>query len=247
MNRISILMYHQVGHFVRPRSHRATFCEVRRFRAQMRALKLFGYRVITLDDALACVEGRLDLGGDAVVLTFDDGYRNFADHAHPILQRLQLPATVFLVAGLIGDRARWLAADGRAAPPLLDRDAILALRAAGVAFGSHTLSHPRLTRIDQPTRRREIEDSKALLERLLGEEVRYFCYPSGDLDARVAAEVRAAGYRAALTCIRGSAGRADDPLLLPRKAISYGDSLAGFFWKLHMKHGKKQPSAGPAP
>lgn len=244
MSRISILMYHQVGKFSHPRSHRVTFCELRRFRAQMRYLKLFGYRVIGLEEAVASLLGHHDPVGDAVVLTFDDGYENFHEHAYPVLKRLEFPATVFLAAGLIGQNARWLAEDGRHAPLLMDRDTLLDLRAAGICFGSHSLTHPKLTRVDGPTQRREIRQSKQILEQLLEEEIRYFCYPAGDLDAQVVAEVRAAGYQAALTCRRGSAVRGDDLFLLPRKAISYGDSLAGFFWKLHMKHNKRQAPEG---
>jgi peptidoglycan/xylan/chitin deacetylase (PgdA/CDA1 family) len=87
--------------------------------------------------------------------------------------------------------------------------------------------------------RQEIVESKAALEGLLHEEVRYFCYPSGDYDETVVDLVRKAGYEAALTCDRGAATPGDNPFALPRKAVSFGDSLIGFFWKLHMKHKKK--------
>jgi peptidoglycan/xylan/chitin deacetylase (PgdA/CDA1 family) len=246
MKRVSILMYHQVGKFSRPRAHRATFCHIRRFKAQMAYLDRFGYTVMGLQDALDGLFGNGPVPRKAVVLTFDDGCQNFRDYAFPVLQQHGFPATVFLVSGLLGKNAQWLADRGRAAPRLMDRAAIRQLRGENITFGSHSLSHPSLTRISPLQQTEEIVRSKADLEDLLGEGIRYFCYPNGDFDDDVAAMVRKAGYTAALTCIRGSATPSDNVFALPRKAISYGDSLVGYFWKLHMKHKKKvQPETNP--
>ncbi len=205
----------------------------------MRYLHLLGYRVIGLRRALGEMAAGIPMGRKTVVLTFDDGYQNFHDFALPVLKRFGFPATVFAVAGLLGRNARWLADDGRHAPPLMAAKTLRELPSQGISIGSHTLSHPHLTRIDACRQRHEIGQSKAVLERLLGEPIEFFCYPSGDFNDQVVKQVREAGYRAALTCIRGSFSDGDDPLLLPRKAVSYGDSLLGFIWKLHMKHQKK--------
>jgi peptidoglycan/xylan/chitin deacetylase (PgdA/CDA1 family) len=233
-------MYHQVGEFRSPKAHRATFCHVRRFKAQMAYLARFNYKVISLQEALDGLFGNRPLSvSHCVALTFDDGYQNFRDHAFPVLQRHGFPATVFLAVGLLNGNARWLADEGREAPKLLDRESLGEMRVCNVTFGSHTLTHPFLTRVGPARRREEISASKTMLEDLLGEEIRHFCYPDGDFNAAVVDEVGRAGYTAALTCIRGSATSADNPLILPRKAISFGDSLIGYFWKLHMKHKKK--------
>ncbi len=236
---ISILMYHQVGEFDRPDSHRATFCHIRRFKAQMAYLHAFGYKVISLQTALDGLFGNGRLPRHSVVLTFDDGYDNFSQNASPVLQRHGYPATVFLVVDLLGGHAKWLAEDGRHAAALMDKATIRELQSSKIVFGSHTLTHPFLTRIDPERQAREIAESKSALEDLLGEEVTSFCYPAGDYDEKVVKLVREAGYKAALTCDRGAATPGEDPLKLPRKAISFGDSLIGYFWKLHMKHRKK--------
>jgi len=243
MYKISILMYHQVGLFPRPDAHRATFCHIRRFKAQMVYLHFFGYKVISLPHVLEGLFGNEELPHHGVVLTFDDGYKNFKDYAFPILKRYHFPATVFLVADLIGKNAKWLEDDGRVGAPLMDRETIRDLRAQNIVFGSHSLTHPFLTHIDRERQRQEIRESKSVLEDLLNTEIRYFCYPSGDYDEAVVDMVREAGYEAALTCDRGAATPADNPLTLPRKAVSFGDSLIGYFWKLHMKHKRKvQPA-----
>jgi peptidoglycan/xylan/chitin deacetylase (PgdA/CDA1 family) len=239
MGKISILMYHQVGEFSRPATHRANYCHIRRFKAQMAWLHRFGYRVIGLEDAYEVLFGGRSLAGNAVVLTFDDGYQNFYEFAFPVLKQYGFPATVFLVADLLGRKTEWLAAEKREAA-LMDLATVRKLRREGILFGSHTLSHPRLSAIDREWMRREVQASRRQLEILLEEEIGFFCYPYGDFDDEVVAAVREAGYKAALSCNRASSYGHEDPFKLPRKAISYGDSLAGFFWKLHMKNRPKR-------
>lgn len=85
----------------------------------------------------------------------------------------------------------------------------------------------------------EITLSKSRLEQALGEPVRHFCYPYGSYDDAVVAMAAQAGYDSATTCDRAGAVVGEDPLRLPRKAISFGDSLAGYAWKLHMKQRRK--------
>ena len=77
---------------------------------------------------------------------------------------------------------------------------------------------------------------------MLGEPVNHFCYPFGSHDLRAVDAVADAGYLSGTTCIRSPASVADDPLTLPRKAISYGDNLLGYYWRLHMKNTPKRPS-----
>lgn len=238
--RLSILMYHQVGDFAPMRDHRANYCDRRRFAAQMAFLARFGYRVLSLDQALRGLRGEAHLPPRAVVLTFDDAYDNFADHALPVLQQHDFPATVYAISGWLGRRAEWFAKDpGRPIPTLMSAARLRAVRAAGITIGSHTANHIKLAEADPHTRRAELSHSKAALEDVLGEPVNHLCYPFGsfDLDSiRAAAET---GYVSATTCLRGAATPADHPLILPRKAISYGDNLLGFWWKLAIKQAPK--------
>ncbi|WP_157271033.1 polysaccharide deacetylase family protein [Azohydromonas aeria] len=236
---VSVLMYHQVGRFPkRPEAHRASYCDVGRFAAQMALLKWGGYHVLSLEQLHRGLFGGAGLPPRSVVLTFDDGYENFREFAWPVLRRHGFPAAVFLVTRHIGGGSDWVLPATRSAP-LMDAAAVRELDAQGVTFGSHTLSHPRLAQLDAPAMRREIFDSKAALEDMLGHAVPDFCYPYGNYDARARDLVAEAGYRTGLTCIRGAANTASNAFELPRKAISWGDNVLGYAWKLHMKHERK--------
>lgn len=237
---VSILMYHQVGRFAAPKNHRAVYCDIRRFKTQMSYLKYSGHQVISMDDAYKGLFLGKPLPSRPVVLTFDDGYQNFMEYAWPVLQKHGYPAMVYLISERIGDTASWFE-EGKN-DKLMDTDTIRQLRRQGVDFGSHTRSHCRLSQLSAQKQRQEIFDSKTELEDLLEEKITAFCYPFGDYTPLTRDLVQEAGYNHALTCIRGAANTAFNQFEIPRKAISYGDSLPGFFWKLEIKNARKDKS-----
>jgi peptidoglycan/xylan/chitin deacetylase (PgdA/CDA1 family) len=237
---ISILMYHQVGEFAPMKAHRANYCDHRRFARQMAFLHRAGFRVLGLNQALACLRGEEPTPARAVVLTFDDAYENFADYALPVLDRHRFPATVYAISGWLGRRAEWFAKDpGRPVPRLMGAARLREVRAAGMTIGAHTVNHVKLAEVPAAVKREELAASKAALEDRLGEEVRHLCYPFGSFDLETIRAACETGYASAATCLRGAATAADHPLVLPRKAISFGDNLAGFAWKLLFKHDPK--------
>jgi peptidoglycan/xylan/chitin deacetylase (PgdA/CDA1 family) len=237
---ISILMYHQVGRFPPMRAHRANYCDAGRFRRQMALLDGLGCRVLDLDRALACLRGEVPTPSRAVVLTFDDAYENFADHALPVLQAHRFPATVYAIGAWLGQPMAWAGKEpGRARPTLMSGARLREVHSAGITVGSHSMHHAKLGEATPEVQRRELADSRAALEDLLGEPVRHLCYPFGSFDLAALRAAAQAGYLSATTCLRGAATPADHPLALPRKAISYGDNLIGYWWKLAMKHAPK--------
>jgi len=240
MNAISILMYHQVGKFSRVDSHRANFCDYRRFQWQMAYLHYFGYRVLSMTEALACVNGDMEIPPRSVVLSFDDGYENFYDYAFPVLQRYQFPATVYMIADMIDQTANWMKniSPGEA-PRLMSLKQLQTISTAGIEIGSHTLSHAKLAELEPAKQYQEIFNSKHILEQKLEREIQHFCYPYGSFNNDAIQNTRKAGYHSAVTCLRGGMTTEDDPFVLPRKAISYGDTLPGFIWKLTMKNAPK--------
>ena len=236
---INILMYHQVGDFAPMKGHRSTYCHYKRFAAQMRWLARGGYRVLGMDEVAACVRGERSVPPRAVALTFDDGYENFYQYAYPELARHGFSAIVYLISDLIGKPASWFAADGRPTPPLMNAERIRELHRAGIDFGSHGATHVKLADQDQARLVDEVTRSKARLEELLGEPIRHLCYPYGSYDIRTLEATASAGYETATTCVRALTRPGDDLLALPRKAISYGDNLVGYWWKLAFKNRAK--------
>jgi peptidoglycan/xylan/chitin deacetylase (PgdA/CDA1 family) len=144
-----------------------------------------------------------------MVLTFDDGTRDFVDNALPVLQELDITATLFIVAGKVGGRRDWdpLHGDPLAPVPLLDSDELRHLRAQGFTIGSHTYSHRWLPAssarghsgpgLSASQARREVLLSREVLSALIGEPVRWFAYPYLGADSRGYELVREAGYRGA--------------------------------------------------
>lgn len=237
MSRIQILMYHRVGHFPqRMPSHRAQYCDLPRFKAQMAMLKLLGYNVISLDAAAAGLRGEARLPSRPVVLTFDDGYVDFLDVVAPVLLEHGYPASVYAVAGMLGKTNEWVIPEGLEPAPLMDARQLREVHALGFTVGSHTVSHPRLAREETGRIVHELTDSRRMLEDVLGDRVDHLCYPYGSHDIRAIDAAAAAGYVTGTTCQRAPATSADDLLSLPRKAVSQGNTAFGLFWMMFAKN-----------
>ena len=238
---MQILMYHQVGPFKGIKTHRATYVNNHRFRRQMAFLHHFGYRVVPLSFLLQGEGAVGDVSkSKTVALTFDDGYQNFIEYALPVLQHYNFPAIVYVLTKMLGQPAQWLADSGHETPRLMSADELRFIKNHGVEVGLHGATHQRLSHCDEKQLREEISLSKDELEALLQEPVEHFCYPYGDLSLNAVSQVSDAGFKTATTCIRGLASVSDHPLLLPRKAISLGDSLIGFWAKMHLSNTASQ-------
>ncbi len=235
-------MYHRIGDFKGVKEHKALYCHHRRFAAQMAWLNTFGYKVIDMDTCVQAVSGKVPTPARAVVLTFDDGFEDFYTYAFPVLRYYGFPATVYILADFIGKDAGWFAREGRPCPPMLDLPQVRELMANGIQIGSHGKSHKRLAELTGNELEDEVIGSRKTLEAMLERPVNHFCYPYGSYSLAVIETVKRAGYVSAVTCVRGGARQGGDMLQLPRKAVSFGDSLAGFFWKLQFKNTKKIPS-----
>lgn len=169
--------------------------------------------------------------GRRVILTFDDAYEDFMNNAFPVLARLGFRATVFVVVDRIGKTNEWDAAGGFKSKRLLTLEQIRELHLHGVHFGSHSLTHARLTDLPDRELEREVGDSKRKLEDLLGAEVSSFAYPWGLADMRVRGAVARAGYKVAFTAQEGLNG-SDDPLTLKRTSLAEVDTLPEFAFKM---------------
>jgi peptidoglycan/xylan/chitin deacetylase (PgdA/CDA1 family) len=213
-----------------------------RFREQMELLARSGYDVIDLSEAA----GQLASGRSlprTIALNFDDGYRDVAEHALPVLEQLGLPATVFIATGVTDGTASF--AWYRRQPPLLTWEEITELDSGGtLSFGAHSITHPNLRALRDDAARREIVGSKLALEERLGREVEAFCYPAGLFSDRERSYVAEAGFRLAVSCEPGVNRPGGDPLALRRRQIDARDSLLDFRAKLGGGHDSPLPLRG---
>jgi peptidoglycan/xylan/chitin deacetylase (PgdA/CDA1 family) len=104
--RIVVLAYHRISDDVPSCRNLCVTPAV--FRKQMEYIAGSRYRPISLATLAAGLEGREELNGDLIAITFDDGYRDVFHNALPVLREFHLPATVFLTTGWIdGQQMPW--------------------------------------------------------------------------------------------------------------------------------------------
>ena len=165
-----------------------------------------------------------------VALTFDDGYVDNYETVLPLLQKLGIPATFFVTAGLIEmdpavlDRFRFLYS-GRSDDVFrpMTWSQLREMRDAGMDIGAHGYRHPNLTALSPGEVREDLKRSRGLIEDRLGSEVTTMAYPFGKPRrhvtpevARIAGEV---GFRAAGTVLHRGVRGDDHPLQIPRFTI----------------------------
>jgi peptidoglycan/xylan/chitin deacetylase (PgdA/CDA1 family) len=211
---LRILAYHRIADSG-PASLRRFRVSPSEFDEQLHRLREEGYRAATLDEWRVGSRARRPLRGKALMITFDDGYRDFTENAWPLLERHGFTATVFVVTGAVGGTSAWDADHGDPAP-LMGWDEIRELSRHGVQFGSHAHSHRPLCGLSNAEVVRELLASRVALEEQLGAPPSAIAYPYGDFDAVIAHLAGACGYSLGFTCNPRLAELTDHPLELPR-------------------------------
>jgi peptidoglycan/xylan/chitin deacetylase (PgdA/CDA1 family) len=199
------------------------------FEEQLDLLLRRGYRPVTFTAAVKGVARNR-----VVAVTFDDAYRSVIELGLPIMQRLGVPGTVFAPTDWVGrdEPMQWDGIDQWLGGPhehelhCMDRAQLAELEECGWEVGSHTCSHPRLTTVDDATLTRELTASREAL----GPTCRSIAYPYGDVDARVIAAARAAGYDTAASLPKRFGST--DPLDWPRVGVYHVDDLRRFKLKV---------------
>ena len=161
------------------------------FERRLISLRRRGYSPLTFEQYRDFLIGKTMLPAKPMILTFDDGYRDNFTHAFPLLKKFAFPAVIFLVT----DRQRrtnFWDADEPQEPLMCDAE-IREMSAAGIEFGSHTVSHADLTCCSEEELRRELSDSKKTLEELLGKKIASLAYPYGRVNETVKTAAAEAG------------------------------------------------------
>ncbi len=223
---LRVLMYHRVTD-AHPSDRLCV--PVAKFADQLRHLYEHGYRTATLAEAVTWVQGLTTMAPRTVVLTFDDGFEDNALYAAPALARYGFTGCFFLPTAFIeaGQTARLRPEDR----PMSWAQAGHLLE-GGHDIGAHSVTHRKLGMLPIEDARREIAESKAVLEARLSRPVTWFCYPAGDYTPAVRQAVASSGYAGACTVRPGANRPGMDPFALRRTEISAFDSPRDFEKKL---------------
>jgi peptidoglycan/xylan/chitin deacetylase (PgdA/CDA1 family) len=173
-----------------------------------------------------------------VAITFDDGFRSVLELAFPSLQLVGWPATLFVPTEHVGRPGpmkwagidRWIGGEHERELHALRWDEIRELAEAGWEIGSHTRTHPHLTRLEDGALANELVGSRERCEAEVGRPCLTIAYPYGDVDARVAAAAREAAYAAAAALPKRMTR--PSPCLWPRVGIWHRDGGARFRLKV---------------
>jgi peptidoglycan/xylan/chitin deacetylase (PgdA/CDA1 family) len=232
-------MYHSISDNLFGMSHPYfqinTLPEV--FSEQMRWLRNSGYRTIGLTEALAGLQTGADFS-KTVVITFDDGYRDFYTDGLPVLKQCGFTATIFLAT----DRIRNTPARIEGADYLTWSD-VRELHAEGIRFGSHTVTHPDFRSLGPDQLENELGRSKEIIEDRLGVAVESFSYPHGFPEedknyTRYLGDVLCnLGYDHGVSTILGRASQKSNRFFLPRLPVNSLDDLQFLRAKLQGGYG----------
>lgn len=154
----------------------------RLFERGLAKLHEHGRRTVSLQQAVDYLRRGEPFPDRAFAITFDDGYQSVYAEAFPVLQRYEMTATVFLTVGAKGDTepdTRLPSMEGRT---MLAWSEIREMHRWGIDVGSHTLTHPDLTRWPRDQVEIEVRDSKTIIQEALGAPVSSFAYPYGFYD-----------------------------------------------------------------
>jgi peptidoglycan/xylan/chitin deacetylase (PgdA/CDA1 family) len=203
-------MYHRIG--PEPRGSALTDAltvPLSVFAAQMDWLRRNGFHAIGMRRLFLALEYGGRLPPKPVAITFDDGYRDVLWNASPVLLRLRMPATDFVITGRVSGSDS----------SFLTWPELRLLEARGFGIGSHTVDHLELTLLSPDRAAYELVASRLALQRHLGREVQWLSYPAGRFDPAVLSLVGRAGYVLAVTTLRGDLQRARSPFLLHRDEV----------------------------
>ncbi|TIV59648.1 MAG: methyltransferase domain-containing protein, partial [Mesorhizobium sp.] len=208
--RIPVLMYHSVADDG-PAALARFRCTPAAFASQMAWLRANGFHAINSEQLERFIADRQPFVGRPVLITFDDGFQNFADHAWPILRRNDLTAEVFLVTDLVGESALWDAVRGPPTP-LMNAGTVRRLAGEGAFFGSHLATHRAIDGLSTSDLAAELLRSRMFIERWTGRPITTFAAPYSVTDQRLGRLARECGYRTGFGGRHGPADLDCDPI-----------------------------------
>ncbi len=207
--RFGILMYHHINYKARRLSVKPEI-----FDAQIKYLLDQGYKFIKLSEAFKTFAAATSSVpyDKTLVLTFDDGYRDFYLNAYPILKKYNVPASFYVInqdIGKIGN-VTW--------------EMIKSLHQDGlVEIGVHTVNHLTLGKQKPAVAFAQMSKSKELLEKGLNDKIDTIVYPFGSFNQSVKQQAKAIGFIGAASVYFGDRPSGKDLYAWRRVMITNSD------------------------
>jgi peptidoglycan/xylan/chitin deacetylase (PgdA/CDA1 family) len=207
--RVPVLMYHHIQDLetAQTEAHLWMTVSPETFRQQMLFLRDNGYQTLSPAQLADFFNQGTTLPPKAVLITFDDGYNDFANNAVPVLKEMGFKATVFLPTGLMDN------------PGYLSWNQIVSLAGSGFSFGNHTWSHVGVTGSQEKVQT-EINTADTQLTSHGLNSTKVFAYPMGSTSLWVQNYLTSLGYQMAFTTQSGSVLCQQRRMALPRIRIS---------------------------
>ncbi len=235
---IPILMYHKIGDPPPGSKLKKLWVSAGQFWQQMAYLKKHHYLPLTFFDMLSLQEKGRAVPDNGVVISFDDGYLNNYEVAFPILREFNFKAVIFLVVNAVGKDNFWHDPQNEIRIPMLSWAQAEKMQSWGIEFGSHTMSHIRLSKLGPKTIQEELDSSRRIIAEKLRKEPVSFANPygNGQDDQAIQGMIQKAGYRWACSVHQGKADLERTPYCLNRIFVRGDDNM--FDFHLNMTRGK---------
>ena len=216
---VAILLFHRVTDAI---PEDGLTVSTARFEQMCRMLRR-NFHVVPLSEAYELIRSGRPVPPRTVAITFDDSYRDNLFAAR-ILAEMELPACFFVPTSFLGTQRTFEWDRGLKRMPNLTWDDVREMTRMGFEIGSHTVTHANLGSVSVDQARREICESKTIIENELGRPVRWFAYPFGgqtNFRADCVPLVQEAGYDACFSGFGGFIQPGSKEWVLPREPVPY--------------------------
>ncbi len=217
---VIVLMYHAID-----RSGWKLAVSPETFERQMSYLAQKGW-VVRLADVVSYVKGEKKLPAHAVAVTFDDGYRDLLKTVLPILERYNIPTTVFISSDLS------IRTDPTGTPRLTEEELCTLSRSPLITIGSHAKTHTKFVGLSSEEMYREAKESADRLERISGKRPIFFAYPFGSRSTVAETAVKDAGYEAGFGITEGLIQKGDN--LFGLKRVQIDSTMNSLLFRLRL-------------
>jgi len=221
-NYVSIILYHSVNE-----KNSYYSINLKKFFQQMEYLRK-NYKIISIDDVIKFINGEIYFSKKCVAITFDDGYYDNYSIIYPYLMKFDIPATIFITSNYVGKEIKH---NNKFIKMLSWNDIIKMMNI--ITIGSHTQTHPDLTKINYLMAKAELKNSKKQIERKINKKIHFIAYPFNRYNNKVIKLVKKCGYTNAF-CGNGLIKKGQNPYEMNRIVIDQSINLILFKCQLTM-------------